>query len=117
MGIVTKHFAGIERNGEHIYANVYSNADSANAAEFLRELIENIPNKLKPYKLMEIRSLRRSLKKLVRSLKFHSLGCLWQNQHNNGKVKRSNRIFREEFYDDLTEDTITGSGRELEKFV
>ena len=23
MGIVMKHFAGIERNGEHIYANIY----------------------------------------------------------------------------------------------
>ena len=25
-----KHFAGIERKSEHIYANVYSKADSAN---------------------------------------------------------------------------------------
>ena len=82
MGIVMKHFAGIERNGEHIYANVYSNADSANAAEFLRELIENIPNKLKPYKLMEIRSLRRSLK-------FHSLCCPLQNQHIMEKLKEA----------------------------
>ena len=89
MGIVTKHFAGIERNGEHIYANVYSNADSANAATFPRGLIENIPYKLKPYKLMEVRSLRRSLKKLVRSLKFHSLGCLWQNQHIMEKLKEA----------------------------
>ena len=89
MGIVMKHSAGIERNSEHIYVNLSSKADSANAATFPRGLIENIPYKLKPYKLMEVRSLRRSLKKLVRSLKFHSLGCPWQNQHIMEKLKEA----------------------------
>ena len=35
----------------------------------------------------------------------------------NGKVERSNRIFREEFYEDLSEDTIVGARRELAKFI
>ena len=82
MGIVMKHFAGIERNGEHIYVNLSSKADSANAATFSRKLIENIPYKLKPYKLMEVRSLRRSLK-------FHSLCCPLQNQHIMEKLKEA----------------------------
>ena len=40
-GVTMKHFAGIERFSEHVYANVCSKANSANAAKFLRELIEN----------------------------------------------------------------------------
>ncbi|MBQ2174562.1 MAG: hypothetical protein II453_05725 [Alphaproteobacteria bacterium] len=42
-----KHFAGIERTSEHVYANVYSKANSANATKFLRELIENVPYKVR----------------------------------------------------------------------
>ena len=44
-GVTMKHFAGIERFSEHVYANVCSKANSANAAKFLRELIENAPYK------------------------------------------------------------------------
>ena len=36
-----EYFAGIERFSEHVYVNVYGKANSANAAKFLRELIEN----------------------------------------------------------------------------
>ena len=32
-------------------------------------------------------------------------------------VELSNRIFREEFYYDLTEETISGARRELMKFI
>ena len=42
-GVTMKHFAGIERFTEPVYANVYGKANSANAAKFLRELIENMP--------------------------------------------------------------------------
>ena len=42
-----KHFAGIERFSEHVYANVYCKANSTNAAKFLRELIENAPYKIR----------------------------------------------------------------------
>ena len=44
-GVTMKHFSGIKRFSEHVYANVYSKANSANAAKFLRELIENAPYK------------------------------------------------------------------------
>ena len=44
-GVTMKHVAGIERFSEHVYANVCSKANSANAAKFLRELIENAPYK------------------------------------------------------------------------
>ena len=35
----------------------------------------------------------------------------------NSKIELSNRIFREEFYEDLSEDTIVGVRRELVKFL
>ncbi|MBQ3945747.1 MAG: integrase core domain-containing protein [Alphaproteobacteria bacterium] len=35
----------------------------------------------------------------------------------NSKIERSNRVFREEFYADLPEDTIVGASRELMKFL
>ena len=35
----------------------------------------------------------------------------------NGKIERSNRVFREELYADLSEDTIVGACRERMNFV
>ena len=35
----------------------------------------------------------------------------------NGKIERSNRVFREEFYADLSENTIVGVLRELMNFL
>ena len=46
-GVTMQHFAGIERFSEHVYANVYGKTNSANAAKFLRELIENAPYKVR----------------------------------------------------------------------
>ena len=46
-GVTMKHFAGIERFSEYVSANVCRKANSANAAKFLRELIENAPYKVR----------------------------------------------------------------------
>ncbi|MBQ3945226.1 MAG: integrase core domain-containing protein [Alphaproteobacteria bacterium] len=35
----------------------------------------------------------------------------------NGKIERSNRVFRKKFYADLCADTIVGASRELTKFL
>ena len=116
-GVVMKHFAGIERNSEYIYANVYSRADSANAAKFLRELIENIPYKIKSIQVDGGSEFMKDFEKACEELKIPLFVLPPAKPTYNGKIERSNRIFREEFYDDLTEDTIVGSRRELEKFV
>ncbi|MBQ2176921.1 MAG: integrase core domain-containing protein, partial [Alphaproteobacteria bacterium] len=35
----------------------------------------------------------------------------------NGKIERSNRVFRKEFYANMSEDTIVGAHRELINFM
>ena len=51
--VVMKHFAGIECCSEHVYANVYSKANSANATKFLKELIENASYKVRSIQVDE----------------------------------------------------------------
>ena len=46
-GVTMKHFARSKRFSKHVYANVYGKANSANAAKFLSEVIENIPYKVR----------------------------------------------------------------------
>ena len=87
-GVVMKHFAGIERISEHVYANVYSKA-----------------NRTKMYriKFTQFRSMNASLSP--------------KKPTYNGKIEQSNRIFREEFYADLSENTIVEARRELMNFM
>ena len=42
-----KHFAETECSSKYVYVNIYSKANSANATKFLRELIENVPYKVR----------------------------------------------------------------------
>ena len=116
-GVVMKHFAGIERNSEYIYANVYNKANSANAAKFLKELNENIPYEIKSIQVDGGSEFMDEFEKACKELDIPLFVLPPAKPTYNGKVERSNRIFREEFYEDLTEDTIVASRRELKKFV
>ena len=80
---------------EQVYANVYSKANSANAAKSLKELAENACKELE-IPLFVLRPTKPTY---------------------NGKIERSNRVFREEFYADLSENTIVGVLRELMNFL
>ena len=111
-----KHFAGIKRFSEHVYANVCSKANSANAAKFLRELIENAPYKVRSIQVDGGSEFMKDFENACEELKIPLFVLPPAKPTYNGKVERSNRIFREEFYEDLSEDTIVGARRELMRF-
>ena len=112
-----KHFAGIERFSEHVYANVCSKANSANAAKFLRELIENAPYKVRSIQVDGGSEFMKDFEEVCHELAIPLFVLPPAKPTYNGKVERSNRIFREEFYEDLSEDTIVGARRELMRFL
>ena len=121
-GVTMKHFAGIERFSEHVYANVYCKANSTNAAKFLKEFIENAPYKVRSIQVDGGSEFMRDFEEVCRELAIPLFVLPPAKPTYNGKVERSNRIFREEFYDDLSEDTIVGTHcvgaiRELMKFL
>ena len=116
-GVTMKHFAGIERFSEHVYANVCSKANSANAAKFLRELIENAPYKVRSIQVDGGSEFMKDFGNACEELKIPLFVLPPTKPTYNGKAERSNRIFREEFYEDLSEDTIVGARRELMRFL
>ena len=116
-GVVMKHFAGIERFSEHVHANVYCKANSANAAKFLRELVENVPYKVRSIQVDGGSEFMKNFENACKELGIPLFVLPPAKPTYNGKIERSNRTFREEFYADLTKDTIVGARRELRKFL
>ena len=108
-----KHFAGIELFDNH----VHSAANSANAAKFLRELIENAPYKVRSIQVDGGSEFMKDFEEVCHELAIPLFVLPPAKPTYNGKVERSNRIFREEFYEDLSEDTIVGARRELMRFL
>ena len=99
---------------EQVYANVYSKANSANAAKFLKELVENAPYKVRSIQVDGGFWIRERFRKCLQGIVFVLSPA---KPTYNGKIERSNRVFREEFYADLSENTIVGVLRELMNFL
>ena len=100
-----KHFAGIERFSEHVYANVYCKANSTNAAKFLRELIENAPYKIRSIQVGGGSEFMKGyypkdFEEVCRELAIPLFVLPHAKPTYNSKEK---------FYEELSEDTIVGA--------
>ena len=101
-GVVMKHFAGIERISEHVYANVYSKANSANAAKSLKELVENAPYKVCSIQVDEGSEFMKDFKNAYKELKIPLFVLPTAKTTYNGK---------EAFYEELSEHSIVVTRR------
>ena len=102
---------------EQVYANVYSKANSANAAKSLKEFIENAPYKVRSIQVDGGSEFMRDFEEVCRELAIPLFVLPPAKPTYNGKVERSNRIFREEFYEELSENSILGARRERMRFL
>ena len=100
-----------------MYANVYSKANSANATKFLRELIENAPYKVRSIQVDGDLEFMKDSGDTCKEFGIPRFVLPPEKPTYNGKIERSNRVFREEFYADLTEDFVVGARRELMGFL
>lgn len=116
-GTVMKHFAAIERFSEYVFADVYNKATSKNASKFLREVIENAPFKVLSIQVDGGSEFMKEFEETCRELEIPLYVLPPAKPTYNGKIERSNRTFREEFYHDLKEESIVGTRRELKMFV
>ena len=76
-------------------------------------LIENIPYKIKFIQVDGDLEFMKDFEEICEKLQIPLFVLPPEKPTYNWKIERSNGIFRKEFYDDLTGDTIVGSGREL----
>ena len=102
-GVTMKHFAGIERFSEHVYANVYCKANSTNAAKFLKEFIENAPYKVRSIQVDGGSEFMRDFEEVCRELAIPLFVLPPAKPTYNGKVERSTHC--------------VGAIRELMKFL
>jgi len=114
-----KHFQAWSPIGRFIHANVYSNATSATAKKFLKELI-----KIAPFKIISIQvdggsEFMKEFELACKDLSINLYILPPSRPQWNGGVERGNRIFREEFYErrNLLADSIGALKAELKKAV
>ena len=91
--------------------------NNSNATKFLRELIENVPYKVRSIQVDGGSEFMKDFEHACKELDIPLFVLPPAKPTYNSKIERSNRTFREEFYVDLTEDTIVGTHRELVKFL
>jgi transposase InsO family protein len=118
-GVTVKHFAAWERRSKYILANCYGNAKSSTATKFLKELIGEAPYKIRSIQVDGGSEFMAEFEDACRELDIPLMILPPASPKYNGGVERSNRVFREEFYDSnsLLEDSICGIRRELLKAV
>ena len=85
--------------------------------KFLREVIENAPFKVLSIQVDGGSEFMKEFEETCRELEIPLYVLPPAKPTYNGKIERSNRTFREEFYHDLKEESIVGTRRELKKFV
>lgn len=103
-----KHFQAWDPISKYIDANVYSNATSKLAKNFLGQLIKNAPFKITS---VQVDGGSEFMKEFEQACKEHNIALYVlppKRPQYNGGVERGNRIFREEFYarKDILADSI-----------
>jgi IS30 family transposase len=118
-GVVVKHFAAWDRRSKFVYANCYCNATSQTARKFLESFIKSAPYKVLSIQVDGGSEFRQYFEEICEKLGIPLFVLPPAKPKYNGGVERSNRIFREEFYNksDLLENSVVGMRRELLEHV
>lgn len=118
-GITIKHFQAWERKSKHLSAVVCSNANSTSAKRFLLEMVKQAPFPIRSIQVDGGSEFMAAFEDACAELSIPLFVLPPQKPTYNGGVERSNRIFREEFYNrpDLLEDSIRGMQIELNKAI
>jgi transposase InsO family protein len=116
-GITVKHFQAWERKSKHIFAAVYSNAKASSAKRFLLDFVKNAPFKILSIQVDGGSEFMADFEETCEKLNIPLIVLPPAKPQYNGGVERSNRIFREEFYNlpTLLEDSVRGIQAALTK--
>jgi putative transposase len=116
-GITVKHFQAWERKLKHIFAAVYSNAKASSAKRFLLDFVKNAPFKILSIQVDGGSEFMADFEETCEELNIPLIVLPPAKPQYNGGVERSNRIFREEFYNlpTLLEDSVRGMQAALTK--
>lgn len=93
-----KHFQAWDPISKYIDANVYSNATSKLAKNFLEQLIKNAPFKIASVQVDGGSEFMKDFEQACKRKRIKLYVLPPKRPQYNGGVERGNRIFREEFY-------------------
>jgi len=116
-GICVKHFQAWDRRSKFIHAQLYSNAKASSAKKFLLELIENAPFEISSIQVDGGSEFMAEFEQACKDINIPLIVLPPAKPKYNGGVERSNRTFREEFYNmpGLLADSIGAMRAELKK--
>jgi transposase InsO family protein len=122
--VVMKQFTAIDHITRVIVSEVYSNATSHTAMKFLKEKVLDVKEGGFPFEGMSIQTdggseFMRYVEDACREYNIPLYILPPSRPKYNGRVERSNRIMREEFYarKDILEDSVGGFKYKLKEFV
>ena len=118
-GITAKHFQAWERLSRHVSANVCSNATSRSAKRFLLDLVKQAPCQIQSIQVDGGSEFMADFEKACESLNIPLIVLPPGKPQYNGGVERTNRTFREEFYNktNLPADSIGALRNDLRKAI
>ena len=118
-GVTGKHFQAWERRSRHVSANIYSNATSLSAKRFLLDTVKYAPFTIQSIQVDGGSEFMADFEDACSDLKIPLIVLPPSKPQYNGGVERTNRTFREEFYDknQLQADSIGALRNELKAAV
>jgi len=118
-GVGIKHFQAWERQSKFVHAQVYSHAKSRSARRFLEELLEKAPFKILSIQVDGGSEFMGEFEQACAELNLELIVLPPARPTYNGGVERTNRTFREEFYNtsSLMADSIGAFRNELRDAV
>jgi putative transposase len=100
-GIKIKHFQAYDPVTKFVHAEIFSEATSENAAKFLYQLHNSLPFSIKSIQVDGGSEFMKDFENLCKISKIELFVIPPSRPQYNGGVERSNRTFREDFYNQL----------------
>lgn len=116
-GISVKHFQAWERHSKHVHAGIYGNATSLCAKKFLEQFLAEAPYPIQSIQVDGGSEFMAEFETACEARKIPLYVLPPRRPKYNGGVERTNRTFREEFYDSnrLQADSIGAMRCELKQ--
>ena len=116
-GITVKHFQAWERQSKYLDAKVYSHAKASSAKRFLIDFAQQAPFVIESIQVDGASEFMAEFEDACAELGIPLIVLPPKKPEYNAGVERSNRTFREQFYNrvDLLEDSVRGIQAALRK--
>ena len=116
-GITVRVFVACEKQSKWLHGDIYSKANSKNAAKFLREVIKNAKFPIKSIQVDGGSEFMKEFEETCKELNIPLYVLPPASPKINGNVERANRTITEEFFSKTLADSLGALRFELKQYI